>query len=49
VQGLDILNLIKTPLIFPVVFHITVWGTKPNKATTWRQDWLRVLLLGLGL
>jgi len=39
-RGLDIPKLTKIPLIYTVVFHISVWvawsfvwGTKPNKAT----------------
>jgi len=49
VRGLDILKLTKSPLIYTVVFHISLkfgaifGGAKPNKATLWLRDWLRVL------
>jgi len=49
VRGLDILKLTKSPLIYTVVFHISLQfgaffgGAKPNKATLWLWDWLRVL------
>ena len=48
-RGLDILKLTKSPLIYTVVFHISLQfgaifgGAKPNKATLCPQDWLRVL------
>jgi len=55
VRGLDMLNLTKTPLIYTVVFHISLWeswsfvrGAKPNQATPWRQDWLKISFLDLG-
>jgi len=40
--------LTKSPLIYTVVFHISVqFGAKPNKATLWPRDWLRVLGWGV--